>query len=179
MKVDTELIEELLRSSISSYKISSATGISRQMIGKLRNGQADFHKGSLENAALLYTFAMEQKKAGKLHSKEFFAMEKIETKEDLLHRLKKKTDEILITGPLAAEIYELHKGQLSDTERMGADLGSGGMQMVIEYLFIRLFEMNEQLSKEEKKIRRTITQLYYIKKISAETVLLRLKQLDY
>lgn len=179
MKVDTELIDELLNSSISSYKISSATGISRQMIGKLRNGQADFHKGSLENAVLLHTFAMEQKKAGTLQPKESYTMEEIETKEALLSRLKKKTDEILITGPLAAEIYELHKGQLSDTERMGADLGSGGMQMIIEYLFIRLFEMNEQLSKEEKKIRRTITQLYYIKKISTETILLRLKQLDY
>lgn len=179
MKVDTKLIEELLDSSVSSYKISTATGISRQMIGKLRNGQADFHKGSLENAVLLHSFALEQKEAGMLKTKKLSTVEEIETKEELLNRLKKKTDEILITGPLAAEIYELHKGQLSDTERMGADLGSGGMQMIIEYLFIRLFEMNEHLSKEEKKMRRTITQLYYIKKISTETVLLRLKQLDY
>lgn len=179
MRLDTKLIEELLDSTVSSYKISSATGISRQMIGKLRNGQADFHKGSLENAVLLHTFALEQKEAGLLKMKELCTVKEAATKEELLDSLKKKEDEILITGPLASEIYALHEGQLSDTERMGADLGSGGMQMLIEYLFIRLFEMNEQLSKEEKKIRRTITQLYYIKKLSTETVLLRLKQLDY
>lgn len=179
MKLDTELIEDLLNSSVSSYKISSATGISRQMIGKLRNGQADFHKGSLENAVLLHTFALAQKEAGSLTGKEETATQMVETKEALLHCLKKKKDEILIIGPLAAEIHELQKEQLTDTERMGADLGSGGMQMIIEYLFIRLFELKEPLSKEEKSMRRTITQLYYIKKISAETVQLRLKQLDY
>ncbi|MBL1225350.1 hypothetical protein [Enterococcus sp. BWR-S5] len=179
MKLDTELIEELLNSSVSSYKISIATGISRQMIGKLRNGQADFHKGSLENAVLLHTFALEQKEAGSLKTKGEAVMKEVETKEELLYQLKKKADEIFITGELAAEIYELQKGQLSDTERMGVELGSGGMQMLIEYVFIRLFEMNEQLGKEEKKMRRTITQLYYIKKISTDTVLLRLKQLDY
>ncbi|MGC6769007.1 hypothetical protein [Enterococcus sp. LJL51] len=177
MKLETQLIEQLLTSTVSSYKISLATGLSRQMIGKLRNGQADFRKGSLENALALYAYAQTLQQEGVLQ----YEAQRIEVSDrtTLLNALRKQTDEILVTGELAVEIITLKKSQLSDTERLGGDLGSGGSSSVLEPLFNRLFDLFEKGDEVDKEISRRIIRLYYIKKISQETVLLRLKQLDY
>ncbi|MCB5951318.1 hypothetical protein LI951_04495 [Enterococcus sp. BWT-B8] len=179
MELDTTLIEALLASPVSSYQISMGTGISRQMIGKLRNGQADFHKGSLENALSLYSFALEQKKIGNLLMNKNETLKEVATKDDLLDALKRKTDEILVIGELAAEINELKKNQLTDTEIMGVELGGGGMLTILEYLISLLIDAGEKINKNEKAIRKKIIRLYYIKRVGPASVLLRLKQLDY
>ena len=43
----------------------------------------------------------------------------VATKSDLLTNLNKQTDEIIISGALAQEIYHLKKQQLTETEEMG------------------------------------------------------------
>ena len=179
MKLDTALIEELFESSISSYQIAKNTGISRQMIGKLRNGQADFRKGSLENALTLYQFAHKQKEAGRLNKRIETQYKEACTKEDLLEALKVQTDEILVSGPLAVEINELKKSQLSETETMGVYLGSRGVLAIVDYLISTHLDTDKTLDKEERKIRKHIIRLYEIKKMTKSSVLLRLKQLDY
>lgn len=48
----------------------------------------------------------------------------VATKSDLLTNLNKQTDEIIISGALAQEIYHLKKQQLTETEEMGFLVGS-------------------------------------------------------
>lgn len=50
----------------------------------------------------------------------------VATKSDLLTNLNKQTDEIIISGALAQEIYHLKKQQLTETEEMGFLVGSQG-----------------------------------------------------
>lgn len=47
----------------------------------------------------------------------------VATKSDLLTNLNKQTDEIIISGALAQEIYHLKKQQLTETEEMGFLVG--------------------------------------------------------
>ncbi|MBL1229396.1 hypothetical protein IW492_09150 [Enterococcus sp. BWB1-3] len=106
-------------------------------------------------------------------------LKEVATKDDLLDALKRKTDEILVIGELAAEINELKKNQLTDTEIMGVELGGGGMLTILEYLISLLIDAGEKIDKNEKAIRKKIIRLYYIKRVGPASVLLRLKQLDY
>ena len=100
----------------------------------------------------------------------------VATKSDLLTNLNKQTDEIIISGALAQEIYHLKKQQLTETEEMGFLVGSQGAGSFLTYLIEKL---NSELSPEEQKIEHAILRLYVIKKLTPETTLLRLKQLDY
>ena len=99
----------------------------------------------------------------------------VATKSDLLTNLNKQTDEIIISGALAQEIYHLKKQQLTETEEMGFLVGSQGAGSFLTYLIEKLSYINSELSPEEHAILR----LYVIKKLTPETTLLRLKQLDY
>ena len=100
----------------------------------------------------------------------------VATKSDLLTNLNKQTDEIIISGALAQEIYHLKKQQLTETEEMGFLVGSQGAG---SFLTEKLSYINSALSPEEQKIEHAILRLYVIKKLTPETTLLRLKQLDY
>lgn len=104
----------------------------------------------------------------------------VATKSDLLTNLNKQTDEIIISGgALAQEIYHLKKQQLTETEEMGFLVGSQGAGSFLTYLIEKLSYINSELSPEEQKIEHAILRLYVIKKLTPETTLLRLKQLDY
>ena len=85
----------------------------------------------------------------------------------------------LISGALAQEIYHLKKQQLTETEEMGFLVGSQGAGSFLTYLIEKLSYINSALSPEEQKIEHAILRLYVIKKLTPETTLLRLKQLDY
>ncbi|EGO7729985.1 TPA: hypothetical protein ACOW3N_001618 [Enterococcus faecalis] len=103
----------------------------------------------------------------------------VATKSDLLTNLNKQTDEIIISGALAQEIYHLKKQQLTETEEMGFLVGSQGAGSFLTYLIEKLSYINSALSPEEQKIEHAILRLYVIKKLTPETTLLRLKQLGY
>lgn len=103
----------------------------------------------------------------------------VQTKEELASELNKKTDEIIVKGDFSKIIAEIKKGQLNDTERYGFAVGSGGVGILLEYGLNKLMDVFDPMSKEDKSIRRRIEQLYTIKRVDAESFLLRLKQLDY
>ena len=83
------------------------------------------------------------------------------------------------SGALAQEIYHLKKQQLTETEEMGFLVGSQGAGSFLTYLIEKLSYINSALSPEEQKIEHAILRLYVIKKLTPETTLLCLKQLDY
>ncbi|MDA9471154.1 hypothetical protein [Enterococcus sp. 5H] len=103
----------------------------------------------------------------------------VQTKAELASELNKKTDEIIVRGDFSPIIAEIKKGQLNDTERYGFAVGSGGIGVLLEYCLNKLMDVFDPMSKDDKSVRRQIEQLYTIKRVDAESFLLRLKQLDY
>ncbi|WP_410483037.1 helix-turn-helix domain-containing protein [Staphylococcus lugdunensis] len=59
-------IRDLLNSNITSYEISKETGVSNSVISRLRNGEREIGKVTLETAEKLYQFEMERIKMNKL-----------------------------------------------------------------------------------------------------------------
>ena len=62
---------------------------------------------------------------------------------------------------------------------MGFLVGVPRCWLILTYLIEKLSYINSELSPEEQKIEHAILRLYVIKKLTPETTLLRLKQLDY
>lgn len=59
-------IRDLLNSNITSYEISKETGVSNSVISRLRNGEREIGKVTLETAEKLYEYEMEQIEMNKL-----------------------------------------------------------------------------------------------------------------
>lgn len=104
---------------------------------------------------------------------------RVSTKAELAKELDKKTDEIIVEGDFSQTIAEIKKGQLNDTDMLGFAVGSGGTGMIMEYGISKLMEVFDPTAKEDKKIRKQIERLYTIKRLTQESFLLHLKQLDY
>ncbi|MGX7263674.1 hypothetical protein [Enterococcus crotali] len=103
----------------------------------------------------------------------------VQTKAELAAALDKKVDEIIVEGDFSQIIAEIKKGQLNDTEMMGFTVGSGGVGILVEYGVSKLLDIFDSTSKEDKKIHRQIERLYKIQRLTSESFLLHLKQLDY
>ena len=72
-------------------------------------------------------------------------------KSDLLTNLNKQTDEIIISGALAQEIYHL-KTTINRNGRNGLLVGSQGAGSFLTYLIEKLSYINSELSPEEQKL---------------------------
>lgn len=59
-------IQNLLNSDITSYEISKETGVSNSVLSRLRSGEREIGKLTLETAEKLYQFEMERIKMNKL-----------------------------------------------------------------------------------------------------------------
>lgn len=103
----------------------------------------------------------------------------VSTKAELAVELAKQTDEIIVVGDFSQNIAEIKKGQLNDTEMMGFSIGSGGVGTLVEYGANKLLDVFDPATKEDKKIRKQIERLYTIKRLTTDSFLLHLKQLDY
>ncbi len=59
-------IQNLLNSDITSYELSKETGVSNSVLSRLRSGEREIGKLTLETAEKLYQFEMERIKMNKL-----------------------------------------------------------------------------------------------------------------
>ena len=59
-------IRDLLNSNITSYEISKKTGVSNSVISRLRNGEREIGKVTLETAEKLYEYEMDRIEMNKL-----------------------------------------------------------------------------------------------------------------
>ena len=102
------------------------------------------------------------------------------TPQELLIGLKAQEDVIIIRGAYCEKIREMMKGQLSETESMGFELGSGGLINILADAInsVREHFSNEHLDKVEKDIEKKL-RLYKVKHVSEDSIALSLKQLDY
>ena len=97
---------------------------------------------------------------------------------ELLTALEYKYDRIIIKGAYCKEIYKLMKGQLSETESMGFELGSGGVATVLAYAINATRDLFSNSDKVTKEIERKIIS-YKLESASEDNVTIKLKQLDY
>lgn len=97
---------------------------------------------------------------------------------DLLVGLKSKYDQIIIQGAYFKEVKKLMNTQLSDTELLGVELGSAGVLSILIYAIESVMGLFSNSEKIQKEIERKL-QLYKIIKISDDSIILGLKQLDY
>ncbi|MEF9990880.1 MAG: XRE family transcriptional regulator [Romboutsia sp.] len=106
---------------------------------------------------------------------------KASSAKELMEGLKRKEDVIIIKGEYYKNIYELLKGQLSETELMGFELGSSGIIPIIGDIIVSIrdfFKPEPNSDKENREIERRLKH-YKVQKITEEKIVLRLKQLDY
>lgn len=58
-----DVIEKLLKSEVTSYRIQKDTGVRQQMIDRYRKGQSDLKNMTLDFAEKLYNYALSVKKS--------------------------------------------------------------------------------------------------------------------
>ena len=97
---------------------------------------------------------------------------------ELLAGLEAKSDFILIKGEYFKEVKKKMDTHLSENERLGVDLGGvGGITLLVYAIDVvrNIFSNADKMDKEiEKKLN-----LYKVKEITDDGLLLSLKQLDY
>lgn len=102
------------------------------------------------------------------------------TKDELFSALKEKYDYILIKGELVSDIHTIMKGQLSEDEMLGFELGSAGTTSILASVFDAIIDhfSSEKREKIDKDIEKKL-KIYKIKQLSKDQILLSLRQLDY
>lgn len=169
----------LQRNNSKRYEVYKKTGVSQQLL-------ATHTKKSVENYSNKVILALAEalgKTPGTVLD-ELLTLEKENpafeayNPEELLTALQFKYDKIIIKGAYCKEIYKLMKSQLSETESMGFELGSGGVATILAYAINAARDLFSNSDKVSKEIERKIIS-YKLESASEEQVIIRLKQLDY
>jgi len=84
-----------------------------------------------------------------------------------------------VKGEFTKIMREVKSGQLSDTGRMGTELGSSGTSGIIEELVYWIHRQVKGGNKEEEKIKDRISKLYQIVLVDESTVMLQLISLSF
>lgn len=101
----------------------------------------------------------------------------VSNKEELLDKMKKKKEYILIKGKLNEDVKKLLKTTLSDEETMGLELGSAGAIGIPAEILYQIITYFKNKSNIDKKLESTIRQYKF--RMEKENILLYHKQLDY
>lgn len=102
----------------------------------------------------------------------------VKSREELLEALKKREFMILLDGNFKKKFLENTEMPLSESERMGFDLGFRGTSGIFSEIFYQIMNLFDDNETEQKKIDSRIRQ-YKLKKLNNKELLLYLQQLDY
>ena len=169
----------LQRNNSKRYEIYKKTGISQQLLATHTKKKVE----NYSNKVILALAEALEKTPGTVLD-ELLALEKENpafeayNPSELLTALEFKYDKIIIKGAYCKEIYKLMKSQLSETESMGFELGSGGVASVLAYAINAARDLFSNSDKVTKEIERKIVS-YKLENASEENVSIKLKQLDY
>lgn len=169
----------LQRNGIKRYDVYKVTGVSQQLLATHTNKKIEKYSNKV---VMALAEALEKTPGTVLDEllelqKENPAFEAYNPTE-LLTALEFKYDKIIIKGAYCKEIYNLMKGQLSETESMGFELGSAGVATVLAYAINAARDLFSNTDKVSREIERKIVS-YKLESVSEENVIIRLKQLDY
>ena len=169
----------LQRNNSKRYEVYKKTGVSQQLLSTHTNKKIE----NYSNKVIVALAEALDKTPGTVLD-ELLALEKENpafeayNPEQLLTALQFKYDRIIIKGAYCKEIYKLMQGQLSETESMGFELGSGGVATVLAYAINAARDLFGNSDKVSKEIERKIIS-YKLESASEENVTIKLKQLDY
>ena len=169
----------LQRNNIKRYDVYKKTGISQQLLATHTNKKIEKYS----NKVIMALGETLEKTPGTVLD-ELLAIEKENpafeayNPTELLTALEFKYDKIIIKGAYCREIYKLMKGQLSETESMGFELGSAGVATVLAYAINAARDLFSNTDKVTKEIERKVIS-YKLESASEDEVTIRLKQLDY
>ena len=169
----------LQRNNSKRYDIYKKTGVSQQLLSTHTNKKIEKYSNKI-----IMALAEALNKTPGTVLDELIALEKENpafeafNPSELLIVLEYKYDIIIIKGAYCNEIYKLMKGQLSETESMGFELGSAGGATVLAYAINMVRDLFSNSDKVQKEIERKIIS-YKLVEASQEQLTLKLKQLDY
>ena len=169
----------LQRNGIKRYDVYKATGVSQQLLSTHTSKSIEKYSNKVVMAlaeALNKTpgTVLDELLALQKENPAFEAYNPAE----LLQGLEFKYDRIIIKGAYCSEVYKIMKGQLSETESMGFELGSAGVATVLAYAINAARDLFSNSDKVSRDIERKIV-AYKLESASEENVTIRLKQLDY
>ncbi|TGY42651.1 XRE family transcriptional regulator [Clostridium sartagoforme] len=169
----------LQRNGIKRYDVYKATGVSQQLLSTHTSKSIEKYSNKVVMAlaeALNKTpgTVLDELLALQKENPAFEAYNPAE----LLQGLEFKYDRIIIKGAYCSEVYKIMKGQLSETESMGFELGSAGVATVLAYAINAARDLFSNSDKVSRDIERKIVS-YKLESASEENVTIRLKQLDY
>ncbi|MBE6053643.1 MAG: XRE family transcriptional regulator [Clostridium sartagoforme] len=169
----------LQRNNSKRYEIYKKTGVSQQLLATHTNKKIENYSNKV-----IMALAEALGKTPGCVLDELLALEKENpafeayNPEQLLTALQFKYDRIIIKGAYCKEIYQLMRSQLSETESMGFELGSGGVATVLAYAINAARDLFSNSDKVNKEIERKIIS-YKLENASEENVTIKLKQLSY
>lgn len=161
------------------YDVFKETGISQQMLSSVNKKNVSSY-----SVKTIQAIAKTVKKSEGMVLDELLRLEKenayfeVFNNEDLLLAFDNKESYIIIKGEYKNEIKKLAEAQLTDTERLGLDLGSAGTAGILAEVFLQIANLFSKKEDEQKKIENQIRR-YKIKKINENEYLLYLRQFDY
>ena len=97
---------------------------------------------------------------------------------ELLAGLEVKSDYILIKGDYFKEVKRILDTHISEEERLAVQVGGGGPITIAIYAIDVVRDLLTKGDKKQKKLERKLN-LYKVKKITDDSLLLVLRQLDY
>ena len=169
----------LQKHNCKRYDVHKKTGISQQLLATHKNKQVEKFSGKV----LIAIADTLDKTPGDVLN-ELLALEKLNpayevyNPNELLEGLKSKYEYILIKGAYFKEVQQIMDTHLSENDRLGVELGGTGAISLFIYAIDAVKDLFSNSDKTQKEIDKKLN-LYKVKKITDEGLLLSLKQSDY
>ena len=161
------------------YDVFKETGTSQQQLASVNNKSVSSY-----SVKTIQAIAKTVEKSDGIVLTELLQLERenpyfeVFNVEDLLLAFTNKEDYIVIKGEYKQEIDKFVESQLSETETLGAELGSAGAVTILAEAIFQIANLFSGKDAEQKKIESQIRK-YKIKRINGDELLLVLRQVDY
>ena len=170
----------LQKFGVTRYDVFKRTGISQQTLSSANKKDPESYSGKILSALSQATGISPGDVLDSLiRIKNRDEVYIVRDWEELKFALDARKDEFHVMGEFTEIMKEVKSGQLSDTARLGTELGSGGTSGIIEALYYFVHRQLSGGNKEEEKIKDKVSKLYHIVLLDEHTVALKLKTLIY
>jgi len=170
----------LQKFGLTRYDVHKRTGISQQTLSSANKKDPEAysvkvltalsHATGVSPGAVLDTL---------LALKDEEALFLVRNWEELTLAVKERKPMFLVEGEFTEVLKEVKRSQLSDTARLGTELGSGGSVGIIEALYYFLYNHFGGKDPKKEKVKDNISSAYHIILMDEHRVKLKLRSLDY
>jgi transcriptional regulator with XRE-family HTH domain len=170
----------LQKFGLTRYDVFKRTGISQQTLSSANKKDPSSYSvkilTALSEATGISPGEVLDQLIGICSRKEYFV---VRDWEELKIAVDARKERFIVEGEFTEVMKEVKRGQLSDTARLGTELGSGGSVGIIESLYYFVHRQLSGGNKEEEKLKDQLTTLYHIILLDEHRVELKLKSLSY